>query len=189
MIGIYYIKCLQSNRLYIGSSLNINRRLATHKTALNRNKHPNSYLQNVWNKYNIENFEFGIFEICKKEELLSKENVYIQQYNTLDSNSGFNLVVAERKDDLYCNKDYLYKLSMAKKGKIPSNFYTMKLLNYKPIVEYENGEYVTEYSSAAEAGRVLNISYKLINNVLRKYTKHVRKYPNKTWKYKEDMVL
>lgn len=187
MIGIYYIKCLLSNKLYIGSSLNINRRLSAHKTALNKNRHSNSYLQNSWNKHGSKNFQFGIFEICRMEELLSKENIYIEQYKTLNATCGFNLVVAERKDNLYCNKDYIYKLSMAKKGKLPSNFYTMKLLNHKPIIEYENNEYVREYSSTAEAGRVLNISYKLINNVLRKYTKYVRKYPNKTWKYKKSV--
>ena len=78
IIGIYKIKCLKNNKVYIGQSVNIMQRWYVHKTKLRANKHDNIYLQNAWNKYGERNFEFSLIERCKKEELDSKEEYYIK---------------------------------------------------------------------------------------------------------------
>lgn len=185
MIGIYKIVCLANSKVYIGSSINIQNRLDRHKYELKNNIHKNQYLQNVWNKYGELSFRFSVLEECSKEELLEKENLYIFNNNSLSSEYGFNLVVAQRSNDMECNSDYLQKLSLAKIGKTPKNFELCISKLKRPILEYENDIFIREYSSAKECGDILNISHKNINNFLRGFTKSVREYPNKKWIYKD----
>lgn len=82
-IGIYYIKCLSTGNMYIGSSINIRERWQQHVSLLRRGTHHSTYLQNSWNKYGEDNFEFGVllrlFE--DNEEVLRKaEWSFIDQY-------------------------------------------------------------------------------------------------------------
>jgi len=71
--GIY--KIIINNSFYIGSACNLYQRLHQHKSNLINNKHHNKYLQNVFNKYKIVNFE--IISICPKEYLLKVEQWFI----------------------------------------------------------------------------------------------------------------
>lgn len=80
MIGIYKIQNIISGKLYIGSSYNIRERLINHKSMLRCNKHHSIYLQNAYNKYGINNFIFEIIEECKLDELMIKEQYYIDSY-------------------------------------------------------------------------------------------------------------
>lgn len=48
-------------------------------------------MQNAWNKYGSDNFEFEIIETCNVEELDEKEVFYIELYNSLDRDYGYNL--------------------------------------------------------------------------------------------------
>ena len=76
--GIYYIKNIQNNKIYIGSSIDIEHRISDHFRALKANKHDNIYLQNSYNKYGKNNFCYGIIEIVEdKDNLLDREQYYI----------------------------------------------------------------------------------------------------------------
>jgi len=76
--GVYAIKNIINDKVYIGSTtMSFLKRLQHHVSQLRNNKHKNQYLQNAWNKYGEENFEFSILEICEKNECLTKEQYYI----------------------------------------------------------------------------------------------------------------
>lgn len=77
MIGVYKITNIQTGKFYIGSSINIEKRWREHKLALKKNKHHNPYLQRVWNKYGEHGFEFSVLEICSIEEILNREQYYL----------------------------------------------------------------------------------------------------------------
>lgn len=62
-----------------------------HQNKLNKNNHPNVYLQSAWNKYGESDFDFSILEHCEFDMLDEKENYWIEFYNTLDRTKGFNL--------------------------------------------------------------------------------------------------
>lgn len=87
--GIYIIKNIITNTVYIGKSININNRLRDHKSSLISNKHKNKYLQRAFNKYGLENFLFEILEECECEKLNEKEIYYIKKFNSL--NEGYNM--------------------------------------------------------------------------------------------------
>lgn len=69
MIGIYSITNKISDRIYIGSSIDIDRRWKEHVNNLNKDKHINHDLQDDWNLYGQDNFEFTVIRQCEESEL------------------------------------------------------------------------------------------------------------------------
>lgn len=93
MIGIYCIECINNNKKYIGQSVDIIDRWSKHKSSLRGGYHDNDYLQNAWNKYGEESFNFYILEECDIDKLDELEMYWIDFYNTFkDRSKGFNLV-------------------------------------------------------------------------------------------------
>lgn len=91
MIGIYCIRNLINNKVYIGQSLNVKQRIRQHRSQLNVNKHTNSYLQRSVNKYGLSNFEFTILKECTIEETDKLEKYYIDKYDSMNELYGYNL--------------------------------------------------------------------------------------------------
>lgn len=88
--GIYKITNKITGCEYIGASSDIERRWMRHKSELRGNYHHNYLLQKSWNKYEEHDFKFEIIETCNKDELLSREQYYVELYNTEIPN-GYNL--------------------------------------------------------------------------------------------------
>lgn len=81
MIGIYKIQSItKSNRIYIGSAINIMDRWRKHLNNLKLNKHPNAKLQNHYNKYGISDLQFTILIECEKENLLKIEQSFLDSF-------------------------------------------------------------------------------------------------------------
>lgn len=89
-IGIYCIKNTVNNKVYIGSSKNIQQRFRQHKHQLLHNIHGNKHLNSSANNYGIDNFIFYILEECGIDSLIDKESFYITLYNSLNPNYGYN---------------------------------------------------------------------------------------------------
>ena len=89
--GIYCIENIDTNKKYIGQSINIKERWNKHKYSLRNNSHDNDFLQKAWNKHGEDKFKFYILEECDKSKLNEKEIYYIDLYKTLDENYGYNL--------------------------------------------------------------------------------------------------
>jgi group I intron endonuclease len=77
--GIYKITNKKTKKIYIGSSINVFRRWVEHKVKLNKNTHINNKLQNSWNKYGDDNFTFSIIEECEKDQLIVREQFYLDK--------------------------------------------------------------------------------------------------------------
>lgn len=78
--GIYIITNVVNGNRYIGSSKELYKRLYHHIWLLNKEEHENAHLQNAWNKYGEDSFEWGILEYCSEKFRLDREGYYI---NTL----------------------------------------------------------------------------------------------------------
>ena len=94
--GIYKIVNELNNKMYIGQSINIYERWRHHKIQLRHDKHHNSHLQNAWNKYGEQNFQFVIIEECSESVLDVREIYYITKYNTFvhsKNAKGYNLSI------------------------------------------------------------------------------------------------
>lgn len=75
--GVYEIRHDRTQRRYVGSSAEIERRWAWHRTMLRTGKHHCDFLQNVWNKYLPEEFSFSILEECSTESLAEREQFHM----------------------------------------------------------------------------------------------------------------
>lgn len=89
--GIYCIENLINHKKYIGQSIDIEMRWRGHKSELRRSTHINDYLQNAWNKYGEDNFQFYILEECTTNIMDDRERYYIMLYNTVNRDYGYNL--------------------------------------------------------------------------------------------------
>lgn len=80
--GIYGIENTVNGKVYYGSTVDRDDRWRRHKRALKDGKHRNRHLQRAWNKYGEDAFRFVWMEDVPPEQLLDKEQVY------LDCNEG-----------------------------------------------------------------------------------------------------
>lgn len=90
MIGIYKIENQINNKIYIGQSVNIEKRWKNHIVA-SSNKCDKGYeypLYRAIRKYGIENFNFEVIEECSREELNDREVYWINYYDSI--NKGYN---------------------------------------------------------------------------------------------------
>lgn len=102
--GIYCIENIINNKKYIGQSVNINQRWSKHICELKNGNHDNDYLQKSWNKYGEEHFKFYILESCEKDLLDERETYYIDFYNTMDRNYGYNLKSGGQASNYVCDE-------------------------------------------------------------------------------------
>lgn len=84
---IYKIQNNVTGKYYVGSAVNWINRKKNHKYNLRYNKHINPHLQNSWNKYGEDNFEFIVLEeVEDPKRLITREQAY------LDLNTdGYNI--------------------------------------------------------------------------------------------------
>jgi len=88
--GIYKITCIPTGRFYIGSSNDIDTRWYHHKHELQNNSHYNRLLSRACKKYGFESFVWEIIEECSSEELLQREQYYLDTLQPFNKR-GFNL--------------------------------------------------------------------------------------------------
>ena len=89
--GIYKITNLKNNKAYIGQSTDIKSRWNNHKIELRNNTHRNSHLQNSFNKYGEDAFEFRILERTFEENLDNAEEYWINYFDSTNPEKGYNL--------------------------------------------------------------------------------------------------
>ena len=114
--GVYQIRNLINNKVYVGSAVDINRRKREHYTQLSKGKHCNQKLQNAYNQYGVENFSFEIVESVEDpQQLISREQYYIDKFNAV--NEGYNICpIAGNTLGVYPSNESRQKMSEAHKG-------------------------------------------------------------------------
>ena len=75
--GIYIIKNIITGKIYIGSAVNIEKRLYAHLWALKKNRHDNIHLQRAWNKDGEAFFLFDKYLNCEIKDLIFYEQLTI----------------------------------------------------------------------------------------------------------------
>ena len=64
-IGVYQIRNKKNGKLYVGSSVQVERRLDRHRSDLEKGRHHCIHLQRAWDKYGSDSFEFQLFRKCR----------------------------------------------------------------------------------------------------------------------------
>jgi group I intron endonuclease len=186
MIGIYKITNLVDSKIYIGSSVNIDKRYKEH--LVNSTTKSNKYLQNAINKYGKENFKFEVLEECNKEDLKNIEQFWLDKTKCYNSFIGYNirekayplLHIISNPDKIketilkkggYNIKTYPNRVNSIKYG-IKNYFYGKKgelsLVSKEIFVYNLKGEYIKNFKSLTECCLELKLNMGLVSLVLNK---------------------
>lgn len=100
--GIFKIRCFATRKVFIGGASDCDKRLREHQTNLIKGTHRIKELQEDFNKYTINRFEFKIIERIKGKDLKkineSSRNRFlnnllsdwIKYYESDDKSKGYN---------------------------------------------------------------------------------------------------
>ena len=138
--GIYGIRNIANNKIYIGLSSDIYKRWKVHRTILNKGKDINAHLQSAWNEYGESSFEFFIIEKISSEnknKMKTRERHWIRKYRSNNNSFGYNMTSG---GDGVRDLD---PISLEKKSIAES---------IHPVVQITpNGEYVQRFRNATKA--------------------------------------
>jgi len=117
--GVYKITNVVTSDYYIGSANNIDSRWRTHRSRLFNNRHNNPHLQNAWNKYGSEAFEFTTLLLCSAERKLSIEQGFIDLFKPA---YNIALCASAPMQGLFASEETRAKMSAARKGELNGMF-------------------------------------------------------------------
>lgn len=185
LIGIYKITNLINNKVYIGQTIDYERRINEHiRHYPNSNYHDfNSLLYRAIRKYGINNFSFEMIEECDTNELDDKEIKWIKKYNAYcnwPNSNGYNMTIGGQGNRKITPEQVLEewnnglsKQEIVKKFSLSTttvkfylrtcNISTKEILERsvrnksKPVSQYSlKGEYLQSYPSISEAVRSIH---------------------------------
>ena len=112
--GIYIIQSIKHpGRQYVGSCVDFNLRWLVHKGTLLNKKHHNSILQNHVDKYGLDDLLFLKVEECEREQLLTREQYYI---DTLKPFFNINPIAGSRLNSKHSDQTKLKLIAAGKSG-------------------------------------------------------------------------
>lgn len=115
--GIYQIKNLVTNKVYIGSTVRFSGRWRKHKWQLSTGVHRNTKLLNSWKKHGAESFEFSVLERVQRSLLLEREQFWLDSIKPFGS-VGYNIqVTAGSNLGLALSEEHKRKIGLANKGR------------------------------------------------------------------------
>lgn len=128
--GIYQIRNKVNNKIYIGSSFRFGNRKSQHFQNLEKNIHSNTKLQNSVNKYGLENFIFELLEICSKDNLIQREQYWLDLLQPF-AEKGYNILkIAKNSSGFKHSEETKRKISEIQIGKKVSQETKDLLLSY-----------------------------------------------------------
>lgn len=167
--GIYMIINTINGKRYIGSSKNIQQRLQTHRSNLRHGYHGNEYLQNAWNKYGENNFEYSILEFCSEEERIKREQYYV---DTLKPEYNISIEVVELPP---FTKESRLKQSRTRKQRMKEGL--IAKTNYKELFVYDlQGNFIKGFKTITEAVNELGLRAHGVSRFLNGEIKHHHNY-------------
>lgn len=89
--GIYCLLNLHNNKFYIGSSVNLSKRVWEHFYALKKGTHYNNHLQRSYDKYS-KYFVGFVLEEIEEDKLIEREQYWIDTMDASNHEIGYNIL-------------------------------------------------------------------------------------------------
>lgn len=149
--GVYKIICIGNGKFYIGSSKNIEKRISRHFSQLFHNNHINPHLQNAYNLYGKNAFRYEIIELCRENQLIEKEQYWMDKTNCYSRDIGFNNCEKSDRPTGYKHTEQAKKkMREAKLGKKLDNSHVQKIIDSRK--GYRHSEETKKKISKANSG-------------------------------------
>lgn len=162
--GVYVIRNTKNGKIYIGGSINIEKRWAQHRSNLNAGRHVNRYLQNVWNKDGADSFVMEVVEVVNPTLLIEREQHYL---DTIDHD--YNLSSRADRPAVVFTPEIRAKMSAAKRGRKFSDGIRLKIS--ASLVGRSHSEERRKNISAGKMGKTKKITYRPPQEVKDKISK------------------
>jgi group I intron endonuclease len=128
--GVYIIRNLVDGRAYVGSSINMRKRLREHRQRLTNRNHWNGYLQEAWTGYGGYSFRADVYQEmpgATEEELWAAEVEWIQRLQSHTREHGYNLDNGTRRTAGRISEETREKLRRSHMGYQPTEEHREKL--------------------------------------------------------------
>ena len=169
--GIYLISDIKSGKFYIGSSINVRRRITQHIYSFSKNKHSNPIMQAIWN-VDPDRFNFLCLENLEgadKETILKAEQRHLDQSHVGENPLCMNiLLVANSHLGVKRRPESVEKLRQIHLGKKLSDEHKQKLRMAK-LGKKQSPEFIAK-RTAGQKGRPCNRPRGIMMPSLRKLT-------------------
>lgn len=160
--GIYIIKNEIDNKVYIGSTTDFNSRKSYHFGRLKHNTHDNPRMQNSYNNYSPSDFQFYILETCEQEDLIDRENYWMDYYvENFGRDILFNSTPNATQKGKIVSKETREKLSISKLGEKNPMKKCVGELNHqfgigRKVKQFStDGIFIAEYMTLQSAAKAL----------------------------------
>ena len=174
--GIYKISFNGSSKFYIGSAVNLNKRRINHLSDLRKERHPNTIMQRMFNKYGEMNFIFEVIEnVSSEHDLINREQFYI---NTLMPTINILKIANSSLGLKHTEKTMLLMSEKAKKRLIHNTQNLISAPLKKRIISIKNGE-KTVFNSISDFEKSLGmngVNGSLRRKLLNKGSHYLKKY-------------
>jgi group I intron endonuclease len=181
-IGIYKIRNKVTGKCYVGQSQHVKKRIHEHFRLLEKGSHVNHILQNSYNKYGKQAFDWTLEVECKSaKDLDDIENAFLQGNAHFDEPTYFNIAniakvpmrgkkhtqhtkdmisLSKLANTKHVNQQYIEKLKLARKKLAlsdPKYLAIVKFIVNNPDMSY------------AERGRVIGRDTSTTRKIALKY--------------------
>jgi group I intron endonuclease len=160
MIGIYYFKNIENGKVYVGSSMNTDKRRKDHLYLLSKGIHSNPHLQMAFNKYGVKGFEFVVLERTHILALIAREQYWIDYFDATNREKGYN--VCPRAD----------RTTMSEESKIRHSI-TNKRLGIKP--PSQRGRPVSQETRLKRSNSLKRVGHRPPSNKGKKHTEETKR--------------
>ena len=136
--AVYGIKSKSTNKIYVGSTKHIQRRLMKHFNELFHNRHRAKQLQEDFNKYGFADFDVIIYNTDNNINLLDKEkeiqisiginNLYNEKISGYWIKEEYKKQLSNSSKVTHKTKEYREKMSKLKTNKVAQYHFSGKLL-------------------------------------------------------------
>jgi group I intron endonuclease len=186
--GVYRWVNIVNGKSYIGSSAQIHRRRNEHIRKLSKQKHENPKLQNAWNKYGPDAFEFEMLTFCPEEDLLWQEQLAINTFDAVKNGYNISLIAGAPMRGRKASAETRAKLSAAGKGKPKSAEHIQKIVeaNRGRIVSGETRKLWSEHrrGKASEA-QLKSLAKGRITLALPEFREKIKESSKRSWQRPE----
>ena len=127
--GVYALKNKVARKLYIGSTVELSKRIRGHINMLKKEMHHSPHLQYAWSNSLPTAFSVIILEVVENESLLiEREQYWMDYYQSYDRDRGYNISpTAGNSTGVKMSEKAKAKMSLARKGKKFSSEHRMKI--------------------------------------------------------------